>query len=109
MENFLFKKSYQLNTFLSLPYKSLWGAKGIFTTVRLYGDNPDLILLDQHLKKFNSSIKKFNIHFKLTKEILLNLINLTVILIPEQKKLCSPIMEKSGKSLVKLGNLKRFI
>lgn len=75
MENFLFKKSYQLNTFLSLPYKSLWGANGIFTTIRLYGDSPELILLEEHLKKFNSSVKKFNIHFKLTKEILLNLIN----------------------------------
>ena len=64
MENFLFKKSYQLNTFLSLPYKSLWGANGIFTTIRLYGDSPELILLDEHLKKFNSSVKKFNIHFK---------------------------------------------
>jgi len=68
MENFLFKKSYQLNTFLSLPYKSLWGAKGIFTTIRLYGDSPKLILLEEHLKKFNSSVKKFNIHFKLTKK-----------------------------------------
>tara|TARA_B100000315_G_scaffold249219_1_gene280106 strand:- start:486 stop:719 length:234 start_codon:yes stop_codon:yes gene_type:complete len=74
MENFLFKKSYQLNTFLSLPYKSLWGANGIFTTIRLYGDSPELILLDEHLKKFNSSVKKFNIHFNLTKEILLDLI-----------------------------------
>ena len=76
MENFLFKKSYQLNTFLSLPYKSLWGANGIFTTIRLYGDSPKLILLEEHLKKFNSSVKKFNIHFKLTKEILLSLISL---------------------------------
>ena len=59
MENFLFKKSYQLNTFLSLPYKSLWGANGIFTTIRLYGDSPELILLDEHLKKFN--IRKINI------------------------------------------------
>ncbi len=75
MENFLFKKSYQLKTYSSLPYESLWGANGIFTTVRLYGDRPDLILIDEHLKKFNSSVKKFNIHFKLTKEILLNLIN----------------------------------
>ena len=69
MENFLFKKSYQLKTFSSLPYESLWGANGIFTTVRLYGDYPDLILIDEHIKKFNSSVKKFNIHFKLTKEI----------------------------------------
>ena len=53
MENFLFKKSYQLKTFSSLPYESLWGANGIFTTVRLYGDYPDLILIDEHIKKFN--------------------------------------------------------
>ena len=53
MENFLFKKSYQLKTFSSLPYESLWGANGIFTTVRLYGDHPDLILIDEHIKKFN--------------------------------------------------------
>ena len=75
MENFLFKKSYQLKTFSSLPYKSLWGANGIFTTIRMYGKNPDLILIDEHLKKFNSSVKIFNINFKITKKILLNLIN----------------------------------
>ena len=67
MENFLFKKSYQLKTFSSLPYKSLWGANGIFTTIRMYGKSPDLILLDEHLKKFNSSVKIFNINFKITK------------------------------------------
>ena len=68
MENFLFKKSYQLKTFSSLPYESLWGANGIFTTVRLYGDHPDLILIDEHIKKFNSSVKNLIFTFILHKK-----------------------------------------
>ena len=62
MENFLFKKSYQLNTFLSLPYKSLWGANGIFTTIRLYGDSPELILLDEPTSALDVSIQSQILH-----------------------------------------------
>ena len=56
MENFLFKRSYQLNNLSLIPYKNLWGFKGIFPTVRLYRNKNNLILIDEHLKNFNQSL-----------------------------------------------------
>ena len=75
MENFLFKRSYQLNNLSLIPYKNLWGFKGIFTTVRLYGNKNNLILIDEHLKNFNQSLIKFNIFFFLSKKLLIKIIN----------------------------------
>ena len=75
MENFLFKRSYQLNNLSLIPYKNLWGFKGIFTTVRLYGNKNNLILIDEHLKNFNQSLIKFNISFFLSKKLLIKIIN----------------------------------
>tara|TARA_Y100000590_G_C15625494_1_gene979199 strand:+ start:607 stop:1359 length:753 start_codon:yes stop_codon:yes gene_type:complete len=74
MEKFLLKKSYQLKNFSKISYKSLWGTKGVFTTIRLYGEPANLILINEHIKNFNQSLKYFNINFKLSKKIILNLI-----------------------------------
>tara|TARA_Y100000590_G_scaffold341600_1_gene389814 strand:+ start:381 stop:1136 length:756 start_codon:yes stop_codon:yes gene_type:complete len=73
MENYLFKKSYRLNNFSKISYKSLWGAKGIFTTVRIYGNFNNLILIEDHIKRFNHSAKKTNINFRLSKKIIFEL------------------------------------
>jgi len=81
MENYLFKKSYQLKSFKNLSYKSLWGCKGIFTTIRLYGKSKNLILIDDHIKKFNKSTKEFNINLKLTKKFILKTIEPHLLLI----------------------------
>ena len=80
MVNFLFKKSYRLSDFSNVPYKSLWGTRGVFTTVRLYSKKNNLILIDEHLKKFNQSIKKFDINFKLNKSIVLALLESSISL-----------------------------
>ena len=37
MANFLFKKSYKLSNFKRIKYDHLWGSKGVFTTIRLFG------------------------------------------------------------------------
>ena len=66
MVNILFKKSY-LHKFLTpLPFDDLWGTKGVFTTIRVVGCPPKFILLDEHIRNLNMSLKKFGINFILT-------------------------------------------
>jgi len=74
MANFLFKKSYKLSTFKNVKYDHLWGSKGVFTTIRVYGESPKYIFLKDHLSQLNKSLKKLNIKFSLTEKKLLELI-----------------------------------
>ena len=74
MEKFLYKKSYQLNSFKSIEYDDLWGNKGIFTTIRIIGKNNKFVLLNNHLKKINKSLIKININFFLTDRIIYQLL-----------------------------------
>ena len=62
MENILFKKSYQLNSYKEVKFDDLWNDKGIFTTIRVLGKPYRYILLKQHLKNLNKSLKKIKIY-----------------------------------------------
>ena len=53
MANFLFKKSYKLSTFKNVKYDHLWGSKGVFTTIRVYGESPKYIFLKEHFERVN--------------------------------------------------------
>jgi len=81
MVNFLFKKSYKLSSFAKVKHDHLWGSKGVFTTIRVYGKGPKYIFLKDHLVQLNKSLKKLNINFLLTEKKLLELIpnNLKII------------------------------
>ena len=72
MENILLKKSFQINNLQNIKFNSLWGYKGIFTTIRVFGKKTNFVLINEHLKKFNKDIKYFDINFKLTKKFLMN-------------------------------------
>ena len=74
MVNFLFKKSFQLKTFQPTIYDDLWGKRGVFSTIRVIGKKPNYILLDDHLKNINLSLKKFNINFVLSEKALLSIL-----------------------------------
>ena len=74
MVNFLFKKSFQLRTFKPIIYDDLWGKKGIYSTIRIIGEQPNYILFKEHLKNINLSSKKLNINFTLSKKKLLSII-----------------------------------
>ena len=74
MANFLFKKSFQLKSFKPTIYDDLWGKRGVFSTIRVIGTKPYYILLSDHLKNINFSLKKLNINFFLTEEKLLSII-----------------------------------
>ena len=75
MENILLKKSFHTKNFKLLKFNSLWGYKGIFTTIRLFGKEPNFILVDQHLKKLNKDLRYFGIDIKISKNLLTNFLN----------------------------------
>ncbi len=73
MANFLFKKSYKLSNFQQVKYDHLWGSTGVFTTIRVYGNRPKYILINEHISQLNKSLKKLNIPFSLTQNKFLDL------------------------------------
>ena len=73
MANFLLKKSYRLSTLAKEDYDPLWGSKGVFTTIRVYGKKPKYIFIKEHLLQLNKSLKKLHINFSLTEKKLLEL------------------------------------
>ena len=74
MENTLLKKSFRVKDLRTISFNSLWGYKGIFTTIRLIGNKPNLILVEEHLKKLNKDIRYFGINFKISKQFLIKFI-----------------------------------
>ena len=75
MENILLKKSYHVKDLKNVKFNSLWGYNGVFTTIRISGKKPNLVLIDQHLKKLNKDSNFFGISFKISKQFLINFIN----------------------------------
>ena len=75
MENILLKKSYHVKDLKNVKFNSLWGYNGVFTTIRISGNKPNLVLIDQHLKKLNKDSNFFGISFKISKQFLINFIN----------------------------------
>ena len=73
MANFLFKKSFQLRTFKPIVYDDLWGKRGVFSTIRVI-QNFNYILLNDHIKNINSSLKKLNINFILSESKIIKLL-----------------------------------
>ena len=58
MVTLLYKKSYQLSNLKEVTFKDLWGSRGVFTTMRMVGKPPKLILLKPHLENLIKSTKK---------------------------------------------------
>ncbi len=74
MVTFLLKKSYQLSNLKEVPFKDLWGSRGVFTTMRMIGKPPKLILLKPHLENLIKSTKNYGIRKKNLKNIVTDLI-----------------------------------
>ena len=74
MVTLLLKKSYQLSNLKEVPFKDLWGSRGVFTTMRMVGNYSKLILLKPHIENLIKSTKKYGIRKKNLKSIILDLI-----------------------------------
>ena len=74
MATLLLKKSYQLNNLKEVTFKDLWGSRGVFTTMRMVGKPPRLLLLKPHIENLLKSTKKYGITKKNLKYIILDLI-----------------------------------
>ena len=75
MATLLLKKSYQLSNLKEVTFKDLWGSRGVFTTMRMVGKPPRLILLKPHIENLFKSTKKYGIRKKNLKNIVRDLIN----------------------------------
>ena len=75
MATLLLKKSYQLSNLKEVTFKDLWGSRGVFTTMRMVGKSPKLILLKPHIENLIKSTKKYGIRKKNLKNIIIDLIN----------------------------------
>ena len=74
MADFLFKKSFQLKNFKPKTYDDLWGKRGVFSTIRVIGEKPNYILIQDHLKNINISLKELDIDYTLSEKKLLSII-----------------------------------
>ena len=105
MATLLFKKSYRLSNLKEVTFKDLWGSRGVFTTMRMVGKPPKLILLKPHIENLIKSTKKYGIRKKNLKNIIKDLIdknNLykspdTLFRIALNKKLISVSIRKRPK------------
>ena len=79
MATLLLKKSYQLSNLKEVTFKDLWGSRGVFTTMRMVGKPPKLILLKPHLENLIKSTKKYGIRKENLKNIIKYLINKNTI------------------------------
>ena len=75
MVTLLLKKSYQLSNLKEVTFKDLWGSRGVFTTMRMVGKPPKLILFKPHLENLIKSSIKYGIRKKNLKNIIKDLIN----------------------------------
>ena len=75
MATLLLKKSYRLSDLKEVTFKDLWGSRGVFTTMRMVGKPPKLILLKPHIENLIKSTKKYGIRKKNLKNIIKDLIN----------------------------------
>ena len=75
MAKLLLKKSYQLKDLKEIPFNDLWGLRGVFTTMRLIGNNNKIVLKNNHIDNLITSAKKYKIRKKNLKKILISIIN----------------------------------
>ena len=70
MVTYLLKKSYQLKDLKEIKFKNLWGTRGIFTTMWIYGSPPKILFFRQHIENLIRSLKVYKLNkFNIKKNI----------------------------------------
>ena len=78
MVTYLLKKSYQHKTLKEIKFKDLWGDKGVFTTMRIFGKPAKIIFFKKHIKNLIKSLKVYKLNRINIEKNILKLIKLNV-------------------------------
>jgi len=78
MVTYLLKKSYQHKTLKEINFKDLWGDKGMFTTMRIFGKPAKIIFFNSHIKNLVKSLKVYQLNRVNIQKDILKLIKLNI-------------------------------
>ena len=72
---YLLKKSYHLKDLQEVGFKDLWGDKGIFTTMWIFGRPPKILFFENHIQNLIKSLNIYGIKKRSLKKDILKVIN----------------------------------
>ena len=78
MVTYLLKKSYQHKTLKEINFKDLWGDKGVFTTMRIFGKPAKIFFFKKHIKNLVKSLKIYKLDRVNIEKDILKLIKLNI-------------------------------
>jgi 4-amino-4-deoxychorismate lyase len=78
MVTYLLKKSYQHKTLKEINFKDLWGGKGVFTTMWIFGKPAKIIFFKKHIKNLVKSLKIYKLNRANIEKDILKLIRLNI-------------------------------
>ena len=78
MVTYLLKKSYQHKTLKEINFDDLWGDKGIFTTMWIFGKPTKILFFKKHIKNLIKSLKVYKLNKPNIEKNILKIIKLNV-------------------------------
>jgi len=78
MVTYLLKKSYQLKTNQEINFNDLWGDKGVFTTMWIFGKPAKILFFKKHIKNLIKSLKVYKLNTPNLEKNILKLIKLNI-------------------------------
>ena len=78
MVTYLLKKSYQLKTNQEINFNDLWGDKGVFTTMWIFGKPAKILFFKKHIKNLIKSLKFYKLNTPNLEKNILKLIKLNI-------------------------------
>ena len=78
MVTYLLKKSYQLKTNQEINFNDLWGDKGVFTTMWIFGKPAKIPFFKKHIKNLIKSLKIYKLNTPNLEKNILKLIKLNI-------------------------------
>ena len=78
MVTYLLKKSYQHKTLKEINFDDLWGDKGIFTTMWIFGKPTKILFFKKHIRNLVKSLKVYKLNKPNIEKNILKIIKLNV-------------------------------
>jgi branched-subunit amino acid aminotransferase/4-amino-4-deoxychorismate lyase len=78
MVTYLLKKSYQHKILKEINFKDLWGDKGVFTTMWIFGNPAKILFFKKHIKNLVKSLKIYKLDRVNIEKDILKLIKLNI-------------------------------